>query len=89
MKKSTDRLPFDPPFRVVSDYKCGTDAHIMDSSDNVIIASSEWKTDEWLRHSEAMHIICDALNEKFALETQPQSSTNTNNNHEKNNKRSC
>lgn len=35
------RLPFSPPFRVISEFQCGTDAHIVDSAGNIIVARSE------------------------------------------------
>lgn len=60
------RLPFTPPFRVISEYKCGTDAHIVDAIDNIIVESSVWVSDPHLKHKKAMILICDSLNEKFS-----------------------
>lgn len=59
------QLPFTPPFRVVSDFCCGTDAHIVDEDGNVIVASSEWVDDPENDHKKAMYLICDALNKEF------------------------
>jgi hypothetical protein len=59
-------LPFSPPFRVISEYKCGTDAHIVDSAGNIIIESSTWVCDPHRKHKKAMILICDTLNEKFS-----------------------
>jgi len=59
-----NELPFTPPFRVLSHYKCGTDAHIVDAAKNILLECSQWVDGE-LRHKEAMHLICNALNKAF------------------------
>lgn len=58
-------LQFSPPFRVISEYSCGTDAHIMDDADNIIIESSLWMHYPCEKHKKEMDLICAALNEKF------------------------
>jgi hypothetical protein len=58
-------LPFSPPFRVITEYRDGTDAHIIDAAGNIIIESSTWVSDPCRRHKKAMLLICDALNDKF------------------------
>tara|TARA_R110001592_G_scaffold71939_3_gene219548 strand:+ start:7478 stop:7696 length:219 start_codon:yes stop_codon:yes gene_type:complete len=59
-----DPLPFTLPLKVVSAYKCGTDAHVMDAEGNTIIASSGWE-DGGIRHLEAMQLICKTVNDKI------------------------
>ena len=66
-----EKLPFTPPFRVISEFSCGTDAHIIDSGGNVIVASSEWASRPDLKHKPAMDIICGLMNDKFPTESQP------------------
>lgn len=58
-------LPFVPPFRVISEYRCGTDAHIVDDAGNIIVESSQWVSSPERKHKLAMGLICDALNSKF------------------------
>jgi hypothetical protein len=59
--------PFTPPFKVVSDCVCGTDAHIVDSVGNIVVEGSVWISDPDRKHKVAMILICDALNEKFSI----------------------
>lgn len=59
------RLPFTPPFRVISEYRCGTDAHVVDAAGNIIIESSTWVSDPETNHLAAMMLIVDALNNYF------------------------
>lgn len=59
------RLPFTPPFRVISEYRCGTDAHVVDAAGNIIIEVSTWVSNPEANHKAAMLLIVDALNEKF------------------------
>jgi hypothetical protein len=60
-----NELPFTPPFRVISDFCCGTDAHIVDAANNVVVETSCWQRDYDLQHLTAMELICETLNEKF------------------------
>ena len=59
------RLPFTPPFRVISEYRCGTDAHVVDAAGNIIIEASTWVSDPETTHKAAMMLIVDALNNYF------------------------
>ena len=61
----SDQLPFTPPFRVISEFKCGTDAHIVDAAGNIVVETSCWERDYDRQHITAMSLICETLNEKF------------------------
>ena len=65
-------LPFAPPFRVISEYRCGTDAHIVDADGNIIIESSQWVRNPERKHKRAMLLICDVLNDQFPANTTAQ-----------------
>ena len=57
------KLPFTPPFFVISEMRLGEDAHIIDTEGNIIIEASRWKNPR--HHKRAMKMICDALNDKW------------------------
>lgn len=59
------RLPFTPPFRLISEFRCGTDAHVVDAAGNIVIETSTWVSNPEINHKAAMLLIVDALNEKF------------------------
>ena len=58
-------LPFTPPFRLISEYRDGTDAHIVDAAGNIIVESATWVRDYNRQHLTAMELICETLNDKF------------------------
>lgn len=58
-------LPFTPPFHVISEYRDGTDAHIVDAAGNIIAESAVWVRDYNRQHLTAMKLICETLNERF------------------------
>ena len=50
---------------MVSTFVCGTDAHVVDSENNIVIESSSWTSEPEKRHKIAMELICKALNKEF------------------------
>jgi len=60
-------LPFKPPFRVISEYRDGTDAIIVDANGDIVVGESVWRDDPEKKHFHAMTLICDTLNKEFPV----------------------